>query len=93
MLCHDDVIGTRRVSWIIYLTDPDDLWKPEDGGALELYPLAGEDGQAANREEEQVQVHVPAVHPAVCHLPAWNTMAMFTVLPGKLGTITDPWVI
>lgn len=38
LLCHDDVIGTRRVSWIIYLTDPDDPWTEADGGALELYP-------------------------------------------------------
>ena len=29
----------RRVSWIIYLTDPDEPWAAEDGGALELYPL------------------------------------------------------
>lgn len=39
LLCHDDVIGTRRVSYIIYLTDPDEPWLEEDGGALELYPL------------------------------------------------------
>ena len=39
LLCHDDVIGTRRVSYIIYLTDPDDEWLKDDGGALELYPL------------------------------------------------------
>lgn len=39
LLCHDDVIGTRRVSYIIYLTDPDEEWLPEEGGALELFPL------------------------------------------------------
>ena len=38
LLTHDDVIGDRRVSYIIYLTDPDDPWTEEDGGALELYP-------------------------------------------------------
>lgn len=32
LLCHDDVIGTRRVSYIIYLTDPDDEWTENDGG-------------------------------------------------------------
>ena len=37
LLCHDDVIGTRRVSYIIYMTDPDDPWVEEDGGSLELY--------------------------------------------------------
>ena len=38
LLCHDDVIGDRRVSYIIYLTDPDQGWGPQDGGQLELYP-------------------------------------------------------
>lgn len=38
LLCHDDVIGTRAVSFIIYLTDPEQPWIAEDGGALELYP-------------------------------------------------------
>jgi Rps23 Pro-64 3,4-dihydroxylase Tpa1-like proline 4-hydroxylase len=40
LLCHDDVIGDRRVSFIIYLTDPDEGWTADDGGALELYPNA-----------------------------------------------------
>jgi 2OG-Fe(II) oxygenase superfamily len=39
LLCHDDVISTRRASYIVYLTDPDEPWRPEDGGALELYPV------------------------------------------------------
>lgn len=30
------------VSFIIYLTDPDDEWTEEDGGALELFPLEGD---------------------------------------------------
>jgi hypothetical protein len=34
LLNHDDVIGTRRVSFILYLTDPDERWDPKDGGAL-----------------------------------------------------------
>ncbi|KAF3906277.1 hypothetical protein ABW20_dc0102865 [Dactylellina cionopaga] len=38
LLCHDDVIGTRCVSYILYLTDPDDPWQPEWGGGLRLYP-------------------------------------------------------
>jgi Rps23 Pro-64 3,4-dihydroxylase Tpa1-like proline 4-hydroxylase len=33
------VIGTRRVSYIIYLTDPDDEWRENEGGALELYAI------------------------------------------------------
>jgi Rps23 Pro-64 3,4-dihydroxylase Tpa1-like proline 4-hydroxylase len=39
LLCHDDVIGTRKVSYIIYISDPNEPWRIEDGGALELYPL------------------------------------------------------
>jgi hypothetical protein len=39
LLCHDDVISTRRVSYIVYLTDPDEEWLKADGGALELFPL------------------------------------------------------
>ncbi|GIM01673.1 hypothetical protein Vretimale_6471 [Volvox reticuliferus] len=71
LLCHDDVIANRRVSYIIYLTDPDDPWVPEDGGALELYPLV------------EGQEHTPAPDPTVVHLPSFNTMAMFTVAPGR----------
>eukprot|EP00775_Hariotina_reticulata_P007350 gene7350-7561_t len=71
LLNHDDVIGTRAVSFIIYLTDPDEPWTAEDGGALELYPLV------------EGKPHTPAVIPTTCHLPLWNTMAMFVVQPGK----------
>ena len=39
LMCHDDVIGTRRVSYIIYFAEPEPAWKAEDGGQLELYPL------------------------------------------------------
>lgn len=42
LMCHDDVISTRCVSFIIYLTDPDEPWTAADGGALELYPLEKE---------------------------------------------------
>ncbi|KAF8759833.1 2OG-Fe(II) oxygenase superfamily [Rhizoctonia solani] len=38
LLNHDDVIGTRRVSYILYMPLPlEEPWKPEWGGALELY--------------------------------------------------------
>jgi Rps23 Pro-64 3,4-dihydroxylase Tpa1-like proline 4-hydroxylase len=53
LLCHDDVIGSRRVSYILYLTDPERPWRREWGGALRLYPTttvattttAGVDGE------------------------------------------------
>ncbi|CAD7703036.1 unnamed protein product [Ostreobium quekettii] len=69
LLCHDDVIRTRRVSYILYLTDPDDAWQPEDGGALELYPANKETGE-------------PLVRPSKLIYPAWNSMVVFNVEPG-----------
>lgn len=71
LLCHDDVIGDRRVSYIIYLTDPDSEWKSEDGGALELYP------------EDPDSPLVPYTIPTAIALPLWNSMAMFKVQAGK----------
>ena len=68
LLCHDDVIGTRRVSYIVYLSEPDEGWAAEDGGALELFPL--------------VQPGEPAMNPTVSLLPAWNSMTCFVVQPG-----------
>lgn len=81
LLCHDDVIGTRRVSYIIYLTDPDEPWNPEDGGALELYPL---DRTASLSSAGDVgEQGVPEPSPTATILPRFNTMAMFTVQPGR----------
>ncbi|KAM0718915.1 hypothetical protein Q7P37_005987 [Cladosporium fusiforme] len=45
LLCHDDVIGSRRVSYILYLTDPDKPWQAQWGGALRLYPTDDEKGR------------------------------------------------
>eukprot|EP01061_Rhynchopus_euleeides_P003836 TRINITY_DN1311_c0_g4_i1.p1 TRINITY_DN1311_c0_g4~~TRINITY_DN1311_c0_g4_i1.p1 ORF type:complete len:551 (+),score=261.44 TRINITY_DN1311_c0_g4_i1:81-1733(+) len=67
LLCHDDVIGTRAVSFIIYLTDPDVAWTEEMGGELELYDQ--KDG-------------LPTNVPSASILPTSNTMAMFRVTPG-----------
>lgn len=71
LLTHDDVIGDRRVSYIIYLTDPDDPWTDDDGGALELYP---EDPDAPLQ---------PYPIPSAKALPVFNSMAMFKVEAGK----------
>lgn len=75
LLCHDDVIGTRAVSFIIYLSDDD--WQLSDGGALELYQLHGQDADTS------LQQGVPAAHPAANVLPQFNTMAIFGVKPGR----------
>ncbi|KAI9476467.1 MAG: Oxoglutarate and iron-dependent oxygenase degradation C-term-domain-containing protein [Benjaminiella poitrasii] len=68
LLNHDDVIGTRRVSYILYLTDPDCPWQPKQGGALELYPV--------------FKKGIPATEPTVVIPPQWNQFVMFTVQPG-----------
>jgi len=70
LLCHDDVIGTRCVSYIIYIPDPEEEWNVNDGGALELYPV----------DEESL---IPLVEPTVQILPKFNRMAFFTVQPGR----------
>ena len=68
LLCHDDVIGTRKVSFIIYLTSPDDHWVAADGGALEMYPT--------------IEEGTPGTEPTKSILPLFNTMALFRVQPG-----------
>lgn len=80
-MCHDDVIGTRCVSYIIYLTDPDEEWLDTDGGALELYPLE----QTATIYQDELQpLHgIPACVPEKRILPIFNSMALFIVQPGR----------
>lgn len=76
LLCHDDVIGSRRISYILYLTDPDIPWKPEWGGALRLYPttpIKSANGEVATVPSADFSKSVP---------PAWNQLSFFTVQPG-----------
>lgn len=89
LLCHDDVIETRKVSYILYLTDKDPLWKDEDGGRLELYESVIE--STTNFEEakalekggnESIERRVPNPIPVKTVLPAFNSMAYFVVEPG-----------
>ncbi|KAF2707722.1 hypothetical protein K504DRAFT_383158 [Pleomassaria siparia CBS 279.74] len=77
LLCHDDVIGSRRVSWILYLLDPDRPWKPEWGGALRLYPTENV------KTESGEEVKVPQPDFSVVIPPAWNQLSFFTVQPGE----------
>lgn len=77
LLCHDDVIGSRRVSYILYLTDPDTPWKAEWGGALRLYPtdnVHGEDGKEYKLPQPEWSKVIP---------PAWNQLSFFAVQPGE----------
>lgn len=72
------------MSYIIYLTDPDEPWTSLDGGALELYDLeeasvvVGKDGKGGASRQG-----VPHVSPAVNVLPKFNTMLVFCVQPGR----------
>ncbi|KAI9838607.1 MAG: hypothetical protein M1819_004921 [Sarea resinae] len=76
LLCHDDVIGSRRISWILYLTDPDRPWKPQWGGALRLFPTKSYDvdGKETKVPEPDVSLIVP---------PAFNQLSFFVVQPGE----------
>jgi Rps23 Pro-64 3,4-dihydroxylase Tpa1-like proline 4-hydroxylase len=69
LLCHDDVITTRCLSYILYLTEED--WTDDEGGALELYP---------SKEGESRKIPDPI--PSKVHRPLRNHMAMFKVEPG-----------
>ena len=77
LLCHDDVIGSRRVSWILYLLDPDISWKAEWGGALRLYPTE----HLKTPEGDEVKVPQPDFSLSIP--PAWNQLSFFTVQPGE----------
>ncbi|KAK6333981.1 hypothetical protein TWF696_002492 [Orbilia brochopaga] len=77
LLCHDDVIGTRCVSYILYLTDPDDPWQPSWGGGLRLYPTN------AVTDEEGKESLIPTPDWSLVIPPAANQLACFVVQPGK----------
>ncbi|KAK0941957.1 putative component of NuA3 histone acetyltransferase complex [Friedmanniomyces endolithicus] len=77
LLCHDDVIGSRRVSYILYLTDPERPWKPKWGGALRLYATESKvdaDGEAFKVPKSKWSRVIP---------PAWNQLSFFAVQPGE----------
>ena len=77
LLCHDDVIGSRRVSYILYLTDPDTPWKPEWGGALRLFPTK------LFKDGIGVKTRTPGPDCSKVIPPAWNQLAFFAVQPGE----------
>jgi prolyl 3-hydroxylase /prolyl 3,4-dihydroxylase len=74
LLNHDDVIGTRRVSYILYMPLPNyQLWQREWGGALELYPVT----------ENAHGVLEPEPIPVKSIPPVWNQFILFEVQPGR----------
>ncbi|TBU49352.1 Oxoglutarate and iron-dependent oxygenase degradation C-term-domain-containing protein [Dichomitus squalens] len=74
LLNHDDVIGTRRVSYILYMPLPHyQGWQADWGGALELYPVKpGPDG-----------VPEPEPVPEKSVPPVWNQFIFFEIQPGR----------
>ncbi|KAK4049210.1 putative component of NuA3 histone acetyltransferase complex [Microbotryomycetes sp. JL221] len=76
LLNHDDVIGTRRISFILYLPLNEPAWKPEWGGALELYPVLEADDKNPDRP------NVPQAKPTKSIPPSFNQFAFFEVQPG-----------
>ena len=79
LLCHDDVIGTRKISYILYLTEPD--WTASEGGALELYDR---EPATANPDKDThaSKTAVPKSIPSCTILPTFNHLAFFMVEPG-----------
>ncbi|TVY88829.1 Prolyl 3,4-dihydroxylase [Lachnellula willkommii] len=77
LLCHDDVIGSRRISYILYLTDPDVPWKEEWGGALRLYPTK------TFEDDEEEKTITPSPDFTKVIPPAWNQLSFFAVQPGE----------
>lgn len=77
LLCHDDVIGSRRVSYILYLTDPDQPWQAEWGGSLRLFPVE----EIKNKDGEIAKTPLP--DPVKVIPPAWNQLSFFAVQPGE----------
>jgi Rps23 Pro-64 3,4-dihydroxylase Tpa1-like proline 4-hydroxylase len=77
LLCHDDVIGSRRLSYILYLTDPDTPWQAEWGGALRLYPTR------TVKDENGEDVKIPSPDHTLSIPPAFNQLSFFTVQPGQ----------
>ncbi|EPE06727.1 pkhd-type hydroxylase tpa1 [Ophiostoma piceae UAMH 11346] len=94
LLCHDDVIGSRKVSYILYLTDPDTPWQAEWGGALRLYPVSEQKGKPADGKNGEKSKHgknskkdvfakTPGPDPVKIIPPAWNQLSFFAVQPGE----------
>jgi prolyl 3-hydroxylase /prolyl 3,4-dihydroxylase len=77
LLCHDDVIGSRRVSYILYLTDPDKPWCAEWGGGLRLFPTEVKQNNSGE------DIKVPLAEHTLNIPPSFGQLSFFTVLPGE----------
>lgn len=68
LLTHDDVIGDRVISFILYVLPPDYAWDPKWGGALRVYPTLREG--------------VPASDYSGAVPPQFNQLSFFKIVPG-----------
>jgi Rps23 Pro-64 3,4-dihydroxylase Tpa1-like proline 4-hydroxylase len=76
LLNHDDVIGTRRVSYILYMPLPyGQPWKPEFGGALELYPML----ESMEKASAEGVLPEPDPIPSKIIPPSWNQFVFFEI--------------
>lgn len=82
LLCHDDVIGTRKISYILYLTEAEPEWSASEGGALELYDSKTTRTNDTTTTSSRTGRRIPEPVPCVTLLPVFNHMAFFVVEPG-----------
>lgn len=68
LLTHDDVIGDRVISFILYVLPPNYEWDPKWGGALRVYPTLRE-----GVPESDYSGAVP---------PQFNQLSFFKIVPG-----------
>lgn len=87
LLLHDDVISTRRISWILYLPSMNWQSNPTWGGALELYPAttpstADADDSLSTSKSWRDEVGSDVLPGKTIH-PKWGQFVFFEVQPGK----------
>lgn len=80
LLLHDDVISTRRISWILYL--PSAAWSPLSGGALELYPALPTPSSSTPPNSWRDEGGSDVI-PGKTIRPRWGQFVFFEVMPGE----------
>jgi Rps23 Pro-64 3,4-dihydroxylase Tpa1-like proline 4-hydroxylase len=96
LLLHDDVISTRRISWILYLPSANWQANPTWGGALELYPAtnpstptstttttdSSSSSEPTKPKTWRDEVGSDVIPGKTIH-PKWGQFVFFEVQPGK----------
>ncbi|GAB5359700.1 hypothetical protein AAMO2058_000565200 [Amorphochlora amoebiformis] len=94
LLCHDDAISTRKISYIYYLSESrppekkegkrEERWRAEEGGGLELYEAKEAEGLLfADENAKDVKISLPSHTPMKVLLPEFNSIVFFEVIPGR----------